>query len=386
MRPTDGLGGKRPRVVYVTASLPFGDDERFVVPEIEELERQGIDVIICPRGWFTSKVESDARHLLARTTRAAAALARDRRCGGAGGRPLSAPGGTRRVETARQPLAAHAAQEPRDGAEGALAGALCCAGTASSTCMRTGPARPRPWRSSPARSPGVPFSFTAHRWDIAENNLLPAEGALGRFAGRSPRRVPRNSRRSRNRRATRSPSSTWASPRGRARPGANGASRPPSSCPRASSRSRGTRTCSRRCSCWLQRGVEAQLELAGVGEERAAVEREIAERSLGDHVILRGFVPHDQLLDELRSGRYDMVVLPSIITAKDEQEGIPVALMEALAAGVPAVATRTGGHPRVARRRRRRARGGARSRCARRCHRARDHRSSPPRSYHRAGP
>ena len=58
-------------------------------------------------------------------------------------------------------------------------------------------------------------------------------------------------------------------------------------------------------------------------------------------MILRGFVPHDQLLDELRSGRYDMVVLPSIITAKDEQEGIPVALMEALAAGVPAVATRT---------------------------------------------
>jgi len=30
----------RPRVVYVTASLPYGDDERFVVPEIEELERQ----------------------------------------------------------------------------------------------------------------------------------------------------------------------------------------------------------------------------------------------------------------------------------------------------------------------------------------------------------
>ena len=97
----------------------------------------------------------------------------------------------------------------------------------------------------------------------------------------------------------------------------------------------------------LQRGVEARLELAGVGEGRAAVEREIAERSLGAHVILRGFVPHDQLLGELGRGRYDMLVLASIVTATDEREGIPVALMEALAAGVPAVATRTGGIPEL---------------------------------------
>src|SRR4051794_24328695 len=67
MHVPDRLGSARPRVVYVTASLPYGDDERFVVPEIEELGRQGVDVTICPRGWFTSEAECDTRHLLPQT-------------------------------------------------------------------------------------------------------------------------------------------------------------------------------------------------------------------------------------------------------------------------------------------------------------------------------
>ena len=62
---------------------------------------------------------------------------------------------------------------------------------------------------------------------------------------------------------------------------------------------------------------------------------------------MRGFITHDQLLQELEDGRHDIAVLPSAGTAADSREGIPVALMEALAAGVPAVGSDMGGIPEL---------------------------------------
>ena len=330
----------------MTASLPFGDDERFVVPEIEELERQGIDVIICPRGWFTSKVESDARHLVARTIEprllspgiAAAAVREAVRS------PRQAARAVWRLRGSRSPrmLLKNLAVVPkalwlarylrRHEVEHVHAH---WAGTTATLALVAGEVA------------GVPFSFTAHRWDIAENNLLPAKVRSASFSraihakgaaqlaalSQSPRDAIAVIHMGVASRAS-TPGREWGEP-------------PTIVTPASFVEIKGHTYLLQALQLLLQRGVEAQLELAGVGEERAAVEREIVERSLGDHVILRGFVPHDQLLDELRSGRYDMVVLPSIITAKDEQEGIPVALMEALAAGVPAVATRTGGIPEL---------------------------------------
>jgi len=43
----------------------------------------------------------------------------------------------------------------------------------------------------------------------------------------------------------------------------------------------------------------------------------------------------------------DAVVLPSITTDDNEREGIPVALMEAMAYGIPVVSTRTAGIPEL---------------------------------------
>jgi glycosyltransferase involved in cell wall biosynthesis len=52
-------------------------------------------------------------------------------------------------------------------------------------------------------------------------------------------------------------------------------------------------------------------------------------------------IRHDTLLQELRGRKFDAVVIASIELGS-EFEGIPVALMEAMAAGVPCIATRTG--------------------------------------------
>lgn len=49
----------------------------------------------------------------------------------------------------------------------------------------------------------------------------------------------------------------------------------------------------------------------------------------------------------LQEGAIDVVVMPSIVTAEGDEEGIPVSLMEAMAHGVPVVATSTGGMPEL---------------------------------------
>lgn len=75
--------------------------------------------------------------------------------------------------------------------------------------------------------------------------------------------------------------------------------------------------------------------IVGEGEERAHLERRIADAGLGDHVFLAGFVP-----DAVRFlPGLDMFVLPSV------KEGLPYALMSAMAAGLPVVATRVGNIP-----------------------------------------
>ena len=84
-------------------------------------------------------------------------------------------------------------------------------------------------------------------------------------------------------------------------------------------------------------GVKARLVLAGEGEERAKIEAAIRETELQGHVTLLG-------------ARRD---IPRLLSAADAfllssiSEGIPLTLIEAMAAGVPIVSTDVGGIPEV---------------------------------------
>lgn len=99
------------------------------------------------------------------------------------------------------------------------------------------------------------------------------------------------------------------------------------------------------CALLRDRGVQFHLRLVGEGEERAAIERQIAELGLGGSVELLGAQPRDRVAALLREA--DVSVLPSVVTASGKKEGLPVVLMEALAMEVPVVATDISGVPEL---------------------------------------
>ena len=99
------------------------------------------------------------------------------------------------------------------------------------------------------------------------------------------------------------------------------------------------------CRLLRDRGVRARVLLAGDGELRRRLEARIARERLGDLVQLLGAQPHEAI-PELLAGATAMV-LPSVRARDGQMEGIPVALMEAMAAGVPVIATRLSGIPEL---------------------------------------
>jgi glycosyltransferase involved in cell wall biosynthesis len=78
-----------------------------------------------------------------------------------------------------------------------------------------------------------------------------------------------------------------------------------------------------------------ELSLLGDGEDRKLLEDLAKKHDLTEHVVFKGFVDQKTIVQTLKDG--DIFVLPSFA------EGIPVALMEAMAMGVPVIATYVGG-------------------------------------------
>ena len=81
----------------------------------------------------------------------------------------------------------------------------------------------------------------------------------------------------------------------------------------------------------------AGLVILGGGPERPAVENAIARLGLGQRVLLGGYVANAR--DYLAS--LDVLVIPSLT------EGLPMILLEAMAASLPVIATRVGDIPAV---------------------------------------
>ncbi len=94
-------------------------------------------------------------------------------------------------------------------------------------------------------------------------------------------------------------------------------------------------------------GIDFRCDLAGDGVLWNALARRITELGLERKVFMLGRIAHATLLERLRRGDYDIKLLSSRNEGGGYMEGIPVALMEAMAAGVPCVATDSGGIPEL---------------------------------------
>ncbi|MEB3298747.1 MAG: glycosyltransferase family 4 protein [Candidatus Sericytochromatia bacterium] len=200
-----------------------------------------------------------------------------------------------------------------------------------------------------SRLTDLPYSFTAHRWDIGEDNLLATKVRTAAFARTSD-------------------GAGAVELAAKAGPGAPtpwllhlGVDLPPSPptrplppvgqlrvlVPANLVPKKGHVVLFEALRDPALQGLDLHVTCAGDGPLRASLEEALLERGLQARVTLAGMWPLERLHAEMASGRYDAVVLPSIVTSDGETEGTPVSLVEALAHGMPVLASGIGGIPEL---------------------------------------
>jgi glycosyltransferase involved in cell wall biosynthesis len=325
---------RRPRLVYVASSFPWGRNDTFFGPEVRELVRQGVDVLAVPmrpRGPLTT---ADAAPLAVR-------------------RPLLDR------EIARAALA-ELVRAPR---EVAAIARLVLRSPAPGVLLRNVAGLPkalwlarlaRTWRADhihahwagppstaalvASRLSGVPWSFTAHATEISAGNLLHEKCRSATFVRFVARAMMERARRT----APGVDETRWqllrlgvelpAPPRQRA------LNDPPVLLLAASfTGGKGHDVLLEAVRRLVADGRRVEAWLAGSGPAEDETRAHARRLGLDGVVRFHGYVPNAQVLEWLAAGRVDVVVLPS------ESEGLPVSLIEALAHGVPAVATDVGG-------------------------------------------
>ncbi len=101
----------------------------------------------------------------------------------------------------------------------------------------------------------------------------------------------------------------------------------------------------RACAKLRDNNVKFMFEIAGDGPQRRALEELIERLNLADHIKLLGTRPNDQLA-ELFS-RASVFLMPCVKSPDGDMDGIPVAMMEAMACEVPVVSTAISGIPEL---------------------------------------
>jgi colanic acid/amylovoran biosynthesis glycosyltransferase len=331
------------KLAYVTARMPFAPAEPFFEPEIDELART-FDVTVIPTRATTARnfypsLAATAHYLGIADRRVLGLALRELRRS-----PRAVAAAFATVAFSRQALRARVVNLALFPKALALAHEIRRLGiehvhvnwiTSSATIAYVA-----------SRLTGVPYSITAHQHDIFYDNLLVPKVAHAQFV-----RVisARNCRHLQERLPATLRERCRVVHLGVRLPRA--AAEPPPRVARI--------LCSARMCVWKghryllaalailrDAGVPFACDLAGDGEIEREVARTIERLRLGDRVRMLGNVPHADLVARLENGDYDLVALASTERG-GEHEGIPVALMEAMAAGLPVVATRTGSIPEL---------------------------------------
>jgi len=197
---------------------------------------------------------------------------------------------------------------------------------------------------------GIPWSFTLHRWDIAENNLLKEKVRSAKFA-----RII--SEHGKNKLfeiiGPEYKEKIQVVHMGVKIPSGVSEFRKDKKIftivtPANLLEVKGHKYLINACSILVNQGIKNfQCIFYGTGPLRTELENLVKEKKLTDYIKIPGAIPREKLIEMYRSQEIDTVVLPSIITSEGELEGIPVSLMEAMAYKVPVISTNTGGIPEL---------------------------------------
>ncbi len=92
-------------------------------------------------------------------------------------------------------------------------------------------------------------------------------------------------------------------------------------------------------------GIDAHYRIIGEGHLRDELEALVASLGLSEFVDLPGAMPHDKVKSEFQDA--DIFLAPSITAADGDQDAPVNTLKEAMALGVPVIATQHGGIPEL---------------------------------------
>ena len=330
------------KIIYVTTYLPFSSSEAFAIAEIKELLRLGHEVLLVPRQITSEVVHSDAARLLP-LTRAEPLFSKAilkgvgaelGRSPGQVGRTLKGTLRGRKLTPLKNasvvPKGLWLAQVAR--AWGADHIHAYWAATVATTAWIAGEVS------------GIPWSFTAHRWDITENNLLKekaASSSFARFISRHGFNEARSLGADVDTKGVVVHIGVELEAEARQVSQPKDTSRPYLICPANLIPLKGHVYLIEAVSRLKAKGIPLRLALAGQGDHRSELEAQVAERGLREEIVFLGQLAHEQLINKYRAGEVDIIVMSSLI------EGISVAVIEAMSYGVPAVATSVGGMPEL---------------------------------------
>jgi glycosyltransferase involved in cell wall biosynthesis len=95
----------------------------------------------------------------------------------------------------------------------------------------------------------------------------------------------------------------------------------------------------------LDRGMDVSLRIGGEGEDHAALTALWHQLGLEHHVTFIG--PLDRSGERREMSSCDLLLQTSVVATNGDEEGIPVVLMDAMASGVPVIASRHSGIPEL---------------------------------------
>jgi len=95
----------------------------------------------------------------------------------------------------------------------------------------------------------------------------------------------------------------------------------------------------------VDRGFDITCELVGDGPDRAALEMEVATMGLADRITFLGPQTRSEIVAHMHGA--DALVVPSVPTTSGRREGLPVVIMEAMAARLAVVASGISGIPEI---------------------------------------